>query len=206
MLFLGHLVIGLILGFILYEFFHDKNIILFCALGSILPDIMDKPLGYLIFSSTLSNGKIFFHSLLICALFFVVGLFAWYRYRSRAFLGVAIGVLSHQIVDGMWLYSDNWFYPLSGPFPTQPPRPDYIRQVYAMETSSVTEWVFLAAIAIILIIFVVNRYHNRDLFDHDPLVSAERREFVAGLVGVGLFVLALAVIIICLAEPMSMNI
>ena len=52
MLFLGHLVIGLIIGFILYEFFHARSMIVFCALGSVIPDIVDKPLGHIIFSSS----------------------------------------------------------------------------------------------------------------------------------------------------------
>jgi hypothetical protein len=47
MLFPGHLVIGLIAGFVLYELCHDQNVIVFCALGSVLPDIVDKPLGHL---------------------------------------------------------------------------------------------------------------------------------------------------------------
>jgi hypothetical protein len=41
MLILAHLVIGLIIGFILYEIFHARTIIIFCALGSVLPDIVD---------------------------------------------------------------------------------------------------------------------------------------------------------------------
>jgi len=73
MLFLGHLIIGLIIGFILYEFFHSRSIIIFCALGSVLPDVVDKPLGHIIFSSGLDNGKIFFPSLPIVLLFFITG-------------------------------------------------------------------------------------------------------------------------------------
>jgi hypothetical protein len=44
MLFMGHLVIGLIIGFILYEFLQDRMIIVFVAIGSILSDVVDKPL------------------------------------------------------------------------------------------------------------------------------------------------------------------
>jgi membrane-bound metal-dependent hydrolase YbcI (DUF457 family) len=206
MLILGHLVIGLILGFILCERFQDKNIILFCAIGSVLPDLMDKPLGYILFSSTLSNGKIFFHSLLIVVLFFIAGIAVWHWYRSRAFIGVAMGILCHQIVDGMWMYSQGWFYPFCGPFQTQPARSEYIHQVYLTETSSATEWVFLVALITILIIFIVNRVRRKSLLEYDPLLSAQRRELATGLVGVGLFVLTLAIIIIWLVEPISIGV
>jgi hypothetical protein len=42
MLFLGHEVIGLIAEFIHYEIYHDQNAIIFCALGNVLPEIVDK--------------------------------------------------------------------------------------------------------------------------------------------------------------------
>jgi len=203
MLFLGHLVIGLVLGFILYELFQDKNIIVFCAIGSVLPDVIDKPLGYIIFNSTLSNGKIFFHSLLILLLFFIAGLIVWRWYRSRAFLWVTVGILSHQIVDGMWVYPTSWFYPLYGPFPSGAPRPGYIEQVYLNEISSPTEWIFLVAIIAILLILVVNMSRRKAVLESDPLIATNRHDLTAGLVGIGVFILALSVVIIYLVEPLS---
>jgi hypothetical protein len=112
MLFLGHLVIGLIIGFILYEFFHARSLIAFCALGSVLPDIVDKPLGHIVFGSSLDNGKIFFHSLVIVLLFFLAGLIVWKYYRSFSFLVVGFGIFLHQLVDmmfapGFFLYQIN---------------------------------------------------------------------------------------------------
>ncbi len=97
MLILGHLIIGLIIGFILYEVFHARSIIVFCAIGSVLPDLVDKGLGHIVFSSSLDNGRIFFHSLGIVLLFAVVGLIVWRYYRSFAFLVVGFGVLIHQV-------------------------------------------------------------------------------------------------------------
>jgi hypothetical protein len=62
---------------------------------------MDKTLGHIIFNSTLSSRKIFFHSLIIFVLFFIVGLGVWHWYRSRGFLVVVVETLCYQIVDGM---------------------------------------------------------------------------------------------------------
>lgn len=203
MLFLGHLIIGLILGFILYELFQDKNIIVFCAIGSVLPDVIDKPLGYIIFNSTLSNGKIFFHSLLILVIFFIAGLIVWHWYHSRAFLWVTLGILSHQIVDAMWVYPTSWFYPFYGPFPSGAPRSGYIEQVYFNEISSPTEWIFLVAIIAIIIMLVVNMSRRKAVLESDPLIATKRHELVAGLMGIGVFILALSVVIIYFVEPLS---
>jgi hypothetical protein len=81
MLILGHLVIGLIIGFILCEIFHARTFIIFCALGSVLSDLVDKGLGHIIFSSSLDTGRIFFHSLGMVLVFAVVGLIVWNHYR-----------------------------------------------------------------------------------------------------------------------------
>jgi hypothetical protein len=66
---MGHIVIGLIIGFILYEFFHDWTIIIFAAIGRGLPDFINKPLGIIIILSLLEYGKIFFIVLLESSLF-----------------------------------------------------------------------------------------------------------------------------------------
>ena len=49
-------------------------------IGSLLPDIIDKPVGLLFFSETLSNGRIFCHTLLFFILMTIAGL---YLYRSH---------------------------------------------------------------------------------------------------------------------------
>ena len=81
---MGHLVIGLIIGFIIYEFLHDRMIIVFVAIGSVLPDLVDKPLGYIIFGSTLDNGKIYIHSLIIVLLLFITDLLVWRLFKSAS--------------------------------------------------------------------------------------------------------------------------
>ncbi len=134
MLFLGHLVIGLIIGFILYEIFHARSMIIFCAIGSVLPDLVDKVLGRIIFSSSLDNGRIFFHSIGIVLLFMIVGLVVWRYYHSFSFLVVGFGVLLHQLVDMMWRSPVSWYYPLLGPFPVDA-TPDYFLRAVLAEDS-----------------------------------------------------------------------
>ena len=200
MLFLGHLVIGLIIGFILYEFFHARSLIAFCALGSVLPDIVDKPLGHIVFGSSLDNGKIFFHSLVIVLLFFIAGLIVWKYYRSFSFLVVGFGIFLHQLVDMMWKQPADWYYPLLGPYQTDV-SPDYFQRAVLAELSSVTEWIFFTAIVVVAIVLYRNQALRHTLLDPDPRMQQKTRKFYGGLLGVILFVLVISVIIIAVWDP-----
>ena len=201
MLILAHLVIGLIIGFILYEFFHARTIIIFCALGSVLPDIVDKVLGRIIFSSSLDNGRIFFHGLGIVLLFLITGLIVWNYYRSFSFLVVGFGVLLHQLADLMWTSPVSWYYPLLGPYPADV-TPDYFQRAILAELISVTEWVFFAAIVVVTFLLYRNQTLKNALLDPDPLMQQKTKRFYGGLVGVALFVLVLSVIIIAIWDPL----
>ena len=201
MLILAHLVIGLIVGFILYEIFHARTMIIFCALGSVLPDLVDKPLGHIIFSSSLDNGKIFFHSLVIVLLFFIAGLIVWKYYRSFSFLIVAAGMFIHQISDMMWREPVNWYYPLLGPYQADF-SPDYFWQAIRYELTSVSEWIFFAAIVVGAIVVYRNQELKKTLLDGDPRMQQKTRRFYGGLLGVALFVLAISVIIIYIWDPL----
>lgn len=205
MLFFSHLVIGLIAGFILYEFFHDRMIIVYVAAGSVLPDIIDKPLGYIVLGSTLDNGKIFFHSLIIVFLFFLTGLIVWKYYRSPAFLFIALGISLHQILDRMWLHPVNWYYPLLGPFETGTNN-DYFMRAITTELTSGTEWILFAGVLAIACWLVVSDRRQRPAITPDPLLqdkdSRFKRNFlVPALIGLALFVLVLSLVILWVATP-----
>jgi len=200
MLILAHLVIGLIIGFILCRIFHARSIIVFCAIGSILPDIVDKGLGRIILSSGLDNGRIFFHSLGIVLLFVMVGLIVWKYHRSFAFLVVGFGVLLHQMADTMWTQPVSWLYPLLGPFPTDFTS-DYFERAILAELTSVTEWICFAAILALVLVLYRNTIVPEILLDTDPGLQQKTRKFYGGLVGIALFVLAISVVIITVWYP-----
>lgn len=201
MLFMGHLVIGLIIGFILYEFFHDWTIIVFVAIGSVLPDVVDKPLGYIIFGSTLDNGKIFFHGLIIVLLFFITGLIVWKLFKSHSFIFIAVGIFLHQLVDMMWRQPVNWYYPLLGPYQVNA-ETDYFLNALNAELTSVTEWIFVVALLAIAYLLYRNKKQQKDVVNFDPLIQEKTRRFYGSLLAVALFVLALSVIIIYLWDPL----
>jgi inner membrane protein len=87
----------------------------FWALGSLLPDIIDKPVGHYLFQEAFnSNGRIFSHTLLLVILLLATAFFLP-RYNGRVWLiAISGGVLMHLILDSMWLTPQTLFWPLLG--------------------------------------------------------------------------------------------
>jgi len=82
--------------------------------GSLLPDIIDKPVGLLWLRETLNNGRIFCHTLLFLLIITLIGVYL-YRTRHRNWLMVLSGgVFTHLIFDEMWLTPKTLFWPLYG--------------------------------------------------------------------------------------------
>jgi inner membrane protein len=82
----------------------------FLILGSLLPDIVDKPVGYWLMGS----GKMFCHTLLFLILISIAGLYIWRRHNKTWLLLISAGDLTHIILDGMWLNYRTLFWPLYG--------------------------------------------------------------------------------------------
>lgn len=82
------------------------------VIGSLLPDIIDKPLGML--NENLSNGRIYSHTLLFLT---VLGVAAWYQQRRTArrwLLALWLGTGAHLVLDSMWQTPETLFWPLYG--------------------------------------------------------------------------------------------
>ena len=83
-------------------------------IGSLLPDIIDKPIGLYFFRETFSNGRIFCHTLLFLILVMVAGLY-FYRRRGRTWgLVFSLVILTHLILDQMWHTPRTLLWPLLG--------------------------------------------------------------------------------------------
>jgi membrane-bound metal-dependent hydrolase YbcI (DUF457 family) len=141
-----HLFLGLVLGLAIAKHLDDRRLIGFCALGAVLPDLLDKPVGHVLLAESLNSGRIFGHGLLFLALLAITGIFLMQRRQSFALLAVAAGTLSHQVIDMMWAMPVTWYFPLLGPY--EPYKfTDYFGGAILAEVSSLSEWIFLAASA-----------------------------------------------------------
>jgi len=82
----------------------------FLVIGSMLPDIIDKPIGHTFFS----NGRIFSHTLLFLMFVTVIGVIAYKKRGGLWGFSLAVGVLTHLLLDSMWLAPKTLFWPLMG--------------------------------------------------------------------------------------------
>lgn len=114
---LAHAMAGILIGLVLVPLTGDRRVVALAALGAVLPDLIDKPLGHIILAGTVNYGRLYFHGLTVLSLFVIAGLLL-YRYRHRiGLLVVAAGMASHQVLDGMWYNPVAWFWPFLGPIP-----------------------------------------------------------------------------------------
>ncbi len=92
----------------------DRIDIRLLLIGSLLPDIIDKPIGRFLFRETFNNGSIFCHTLLFLIVITAGGLYL-YRYRNKTWLlALSFGTFIHLILDGMWLAPQTLLWPLYG--------------------------------------------------------------------------------------------
>lgn len=83
-------------------------------IGSLLPDIIDKPVGQFFFRATFNNGRIFCHTLLFLILVTVAGIYLYRCYSKTWLLTFSFGTLTHLIFDQMWCAPRTLFWPILG--------------------------------------------------------------------------------------------
>lgn len=86
----------------------------FLALGAILPDLIDLPVG-IMWWGTWHAPRLFAHSLLFGSALMAVVLIATRRGTTRKrLLLVAVGVLLHLALDAMWKQPETLWWPFLG--------------------------------------------------------------------------------------------
>ncbi len=119
MIFFGHLGITIAFVLVVFYFLKEKVDYRFVIVGSVLPDIIDKPLGQIILYSVFQNGRIISHTLLFVAVLTLIGIYVEKRYKSTAVEFLALGAMMHLVLDQMWFTPRTLFWPLLGwSFPT----------------------------------------------------------------------------------------
>jgi len=84
------------------------------AVGSLLPDILDKPIGLMVFRDELGTGRIFCHTLLFLTLLSIAGFWLFRRSGRTCLLVLAAGVLAHLVLDGVWTSYRTLLWPAFG--------------------------------------------------------------------------------------------
>ena len=84
--------------------------------GSLLPDVIDKPIGSVFFHNTFGTHRLFAHSIVFPMVGLAVVLVATRRgSRMRlGLLGVIIGVFVHLLLDAAWATPEAFWWPFFG--------------------------------------------------------------------------------------------
>ncbi|RMC96793.1 metal-dependent hydrolase [Clostridium autoethanogenum] len=89
--------------------------------GSILPDLIDKPIGAFLFRNTFHNSRIFGHTLLFSLLLLLIGIGRIKKNKGNRVFTLGISTSIHLILDSMQLYKGILFWPFLGfKFPERP--------------------------------------------------------------------------------------
>jgi hypothetical protein len=117
MLLFGHIGVTLGVFFGLAFFIPQLRTIIdptYLVIGSLLPDIIDKTLGRIIFPSTIANGRMIAHTLLFFLTLLLTGLYLYDKIGDVKVLTLASGSFFHLIEDQMWASLRTLFWPLLG--------------------------------------------------------------------------------------------
>lgn len=165
MFFFGH--VGITLG-IFYSLsrLSSKNdfwaAVPYVVVGSLLPDIIDKPLGRIIFADEIGSGRIYSHTLLFVTLLGLAGYY-FYRQGQPYLLIIAAATFCHLLEDGMWNSPVVLFWPFLGwEFPRDTISGSFIEYLMLIFTRSYTvafTEVFISEmIGLLIIILLTGKY------------------------------------------------
>ena len=149
---LDHAMAGILIGMVLEAIAGDRRVVALGALGAVLPDLIDKPLGHIILAGTVNYGRIYFHGLTVFFLILIAGLLLYHYRRRIGLLAIAAGMASHQFLDGMWRHPIEWFWPLLGPLPRYDYPGGFFWDAILRELAQPSEWLLFF---LILGLFVV---------------------------------------------------
>ncbi|MCD6455425.1 MAG: metal-dependent hydrolase [Methanophagales archaeon] len=85
---------------------------LFIALGAILPDLIDKPIGRILLGESVANGRLFGHTLLFVLILITIGYFS--KYHRDGVFCLSFATFMHLCEDRMWEMPATLLYPLYG--------------------------------------------------------------------------------------------
>lgn len=106
--------VGATVAFVRYAFRDEAMDLRYLALGALLPDIVDTPVGALMWSSW-HTARLWSHSLLFGSVVMVAVLVLTNRgHRRKQWMLLAVGVLMHLVLDSMWAQPETLWWPLLG--------------------------------------------------------------------------------------------
>lgn len=110
------------------------------VVGALLPDLIDKPLGRIVFQGRYDSGRLWGHTLLFSAVLLAVIVVVTKRGSParRTWIPLAIGSLLHLFLDGMWLHPETLLWPALGTAFSPAPSATFWEALLATATDPLT--------------------------------------------------------------------
>ncbi len=86
----------------------------YVAFGAILPDIIDKLVGRVLFANSLASGRLIAHTFIFTFLLALLGFYLYRRRNDACRLLVSGASFIHLLEDRMWMQPANLIWPLLG--------------------------------------------------------------------------------------------
>ncbi len=88
--------------------------------GAVLPDVVDKTVGQVLFRPYFQNGRIFTHTVALTLMALLAGAWSWRRSGDERLLLLGCGMASHLMLDRIWMEPTTALWPSLGPFLRHP--------------------------------------------------------------------------------------
>ncbi len=147
-------------GVFLYLQKLDYRILL---VGSMLPDIIDKPIGIYFLQDTISNGRIIGHTLLFFAALAFAGVYLSRRKIATWPLALAFGTFTHLVFDQMWRLPHTLFWPLYGFAFEKKDLSDWLNETVQSLFTNPVDYITELVGAAIIAYFIITLIRTRNL-------------------------------------------
>lgn len=86
------------------------------AVGALLPDIVDKPIGSIFWNDVFHSHRLFGHALVapVAGLLLVMAVTRRGTASRKAAIALVLGWFIHLLLDGVWVSPDGFLWPLFG--------------------------------------------------------------------------------------------
>ena len=114
MFFFSYLFLGIILGFLAGDLFHDRRWIFPCIVGAVLPGIADAASGSFQIPATSPGAGFLFPTLIVIIILLAAGLLLWKYASSPVILALDTGICAYQVLSALEVQLVSWSSPLPG--------------------------------------------------------------------------------------------
>lgn len=143
----------------------------YVAYGAVVPDIIDKLIGRVLFPDSLASGRLIAHTLIFPIFLALIGLYLCRRSKDTTMLLISGASFLHLFEDRMWMQPVTFFWPMLGwKFPRGIPENWYDYFLVMLKKSYIPEFsydfIFEAIGFTVVMLFILTYQLSRKKANH----------------------------------------